>query len=117
MEGKSMAHGMKLKDGRIITVLEMKDVLETIEEYAGQEPRRYIEDWLADIEQDKLNFDAQEKDYESRMEQQGDHYRGVLNDIREEGEALEEMLFEGRLNRSRMQGAVRRILNRINREL
>lgn len=61
-----------------------------------------------------------EKEYD-RMEQDNerlaDHQRSVLCNIRDEVDALDTLLQDTRLNRRRMQGAVRIIQQMINREL
>ena len=50
-------------------------------------------------------------------ERLADHQRSVLCDIRDEVDALDTLLQDTRLNRRRMQGAVRIIQQMINREL
>lgn len=66
------------------------------------------------------DIDDYEKEYD-RMERDGerlaDHQRSVLCNIRDEVDALDALLQDTRLNRRRMQGAVRIIQQMINREL
>lgn len=112
-----MPHVMKMKDGRLLTPFDLKDVLEAVEEYAGEEPRRYIEEYLEDNIQEVGDFEAQATEYETQMEGTGDHHRQVLCNIREEVEALDQLLQEPRLNRKRMQGAVKILRQMVNREL
>lgn len=112
-----MPHVMKLKDGRLLTPFDLKDVLEAVEEYAGEEPRRYIEEYLEDNIQEVGDFEAQATEYETQMERTDDHHRQVLCNIREEVEALDQLLQEPRLNRKRMQGAVKILWQMVNREL
>lgn len=112
-----MPHVMKLKDGRLLTPFDLKDVLEAVEKYAGEEPRRYIEEYLEDNIQEVGDFEAQATEYETQMERTGDHHRQVLCNIREEVEALDQLLQEPRLNRKRMQGAVKILWQMVNREL
>ena len=50
-------------------------------------------------------------------ERLADHQRSVLCNIRDEVDALDILLQDTRLNRRRMQGAVRIIQHMINREL
>ena len=54
---------------------------------------------------------------EKESEQTADHYRAVLCDIQYEVDALDTLLHDTRLNRSRMQGAVKILQQMINREL
>ena len=104
-----MPHVLKMKDGKLLTPFGIRDLLDAVEDYAGEELRREIED-----------IDDYEKEYD-RMERDGerlaDHQRSVLCNIRDEVDALDALLQDTRLNRRRMQGAVRIIQQMINREL
>lgn len=86
-------------------------------DYAGEELAREIEEY---IDTNVADIDDYEKEFD-RLEQENErlayHYRGVLNDIREEVDALDTLLHDTRLNRTRMQGAVKIILQMIHREL
>ena len=112
-----MAHVMELKDGRMVTVLQLKVALEIVEEYAGEEPRRYIEDYISEAEQDSLDFDAQEKYYGEQMERMEEHQRAVLNDVKEELEDVEQMLLAPRLDRKKLISAVKHIWKMVWAEL
>ena len=87
------------------------------QDYAGEELRREIESY---IDTNVADIDDYEKEYD-RMEQDNerlaDHQRSVFCNIREEVDALDTLLHDTRLNRARMQGAVRIIQQMINREL
>lgn len=76
-----MAHVMEMKDGKTAVVFGFRDVLEIIGEYAGEEPRRFMEEYLSEKEQDRVDFEKQEKYYEGRLEKQGDRQRALLNDL------------------------------------
>ena len=108
-----MPHVLKMKDGKLLTPFGIRDLLDAVQDYAGEELRRDIETNVQDI-------DDYEKEYD-RMEQENerlaDHQRSVLCDIRDEVDALDTLLQDTRLNRRRMQGAVRIIQQMINREL
>ncbi len=112
-----MAHVMEMKDGKTAAVFGLKDVLEMIEEYAGPEPRRFVEEHVSEIEQDGVNFEEQEKYYEDRIEKLEDHQRALLNDVKEELEAMEQLLDAPRLNRTKLYAAVRIIQKLIQAEL
>jgi hypothetical protein len=105
-----MPHVLKMKDGKLLTPFSIRDLLDAVEDYAGEELRREIEEYI----------DANVKEYD-RMEQDNerlaDHQRSVLCNIRDEVDALDTLLQDTRLNRRRMQGAVRIIQQMINREL
>lgn len=112
-----MAHVMEMKDGKTATVFGLRDVLEIIREYAGEEPCRFMEEYLSETEQDRVDFEKQEKYYEGRLEKQGDRQRTLLNDLKEELEAVEQLLSASRLNRAKLADAVRRIRRMIWAEL
>ena len=106
-----------MKDGKILTPFGIKDMLDAVQDYAGEELRREIESY---IDTNVEDIDDYEKEYD-RMEQDNerlaDHQRSVLCNIRDEVDALDALLHDTRLNRARMQGAVRIIQQMINREL
>ena len=112
-----MPHVLKMKDGKLLTPFDIRDLLDAAQDYVGEELRREIEEY---IETNVQDIDDYEKEYD-RMEQENerlaDHQRSVLCDIRDEVDALDTLLQDTRLNRRRMQGAVRIIRQMINREL
>ena len=112
-----MPHAIEMKDGKILTPFGIKDMLDAVQDYAGEELRREIESY---IDTNVEDIDDYEKEYD-RMEQDNerlaDHQRSVLCNIRDEVDALDALLHDTRLNRARMQGAVRIIQQVINREL
>lgn len=112
-----MPHAIEMKDGKLLTPFGIRDLLEAVSDYAGEELAREIEEYIdtnvADIDDYEKEFDGLEQE----NERLADHYRGVLNDIREEVDALDTLLHDTRLNRTRMQGAVKIIRQMIHREL
>ena len=112
-----MPHAIEMKDGKLLTPFGIRDLLEAVSDYAGEELAREIEEYIdtnvADIDDYEKEFDRLEQE----NERLADHYRGVLNDIREEVDALDTLLHDTRLNRTRMKGAVKIILQMIHREL
>lgn len=112
-----MAHVLEMKDGKAATVFGLRDVLEMTEEYAGPEPRRFIEEYVSEIEQDRVDFEGQGKYYEGRIEKLEDHQRALLNDVKEELEAMEQFLDAPRLNRIKLYAVVRNIQKMVRAEL
>lgn len=112
-----MPHAIEMKDGKLLTPFGIRDLLDAVRDYAGEELAREIESYIdtnvADIDDYEKEFDRLEQE----NERLADHYRGVLNDIREEVDALDTLLYDTRLNRARMQGAVKIIRQMIHREL
>lgn len=112
-----MPHVIELKDGKLLTPFGIRDMLDAVQDYAGEGLRQEIESY---IDTNVEDIDDYEKEYD-RMEQDNerlaDHQRSVLCNIRDEVDALDTLLQDTRLNRQRMQGAVRIIQQMINREL
>ena len=112
-----MPHVLKMKDGKLLTPFGIRDLLDAVQDYAGEELRREIEEY---IETNVQDIDDYEKEYD-RMERDSerlaDHYRSVLNNILDEVHALDILLHDTCLNRTRMQGAVKIIRQMIDREL
>lgn len=112
-----MPHVLKMKDGKLLTPFGIRDLLEAVEDYAGEELRREIEEYIdtnvQDIDDYEKEYDRMERD----SERLADHQRSVLCNIRDEVDALDILLQDTRLNRARMQGAVKILRQMINREL
>ena len=112
-----MPHVLKMKDGKLLTPFGIRDLLDAVQDYAGEELRREIEEY---IEINVQDIDEYEKEYdrmEKELDMARDHQRQVLCNIMEEVDALDILLHDDRLNRRRMQGAVKIIRQMINREL
>lgn len=112
-----MPHVLKMKDGKLLTPFGIRDLLEAVEDYAGEELRREIEEYIdtnvQDIDDYEKEYDRMERD----SERLADHQRSVLCNIRDEVDALDILLQDTWLNRARMQGAVKILRQMINREL
>jgi hypothetical protein len=87
-----MPHVLKMKDGKLLTPFGIRDLLDAVQDYAGEELRWEIEEY---IETNVQDIDDYEKEYD-RMEQENerlaDHQRSVLCDIRDEVDALDTLL-------------------------
>ena len=56
-----MPHVIQLKDGKLLIAFEIRDVLEVVENYIGQETRKYIEEYLEENIQDTKDFETKIK--------------------------------------------------------
>ena len=112
-----MPHAIEMKDGKILTPFGIKDLLEAVSDYAGEELAREISSYLDTNIGDIVDYEKEFDRLEQENERLADHYRSVLNDIQEEVHALDILLHDTRLNRARMQGAVKIVRQMINREL
>ena len=112
-----MPHVIELKDGKLLTPFGIRDLLDAVQDYAGEELRREIESYIDTNVEDVGDYEKEYDRMEQDNERLADHQRSVLCNIRDEVEALNTLLQGTRLNRRRMQGAVRIIQQMINREL
>ena len=108
-EVDAMPNVIQLKDGKLLIAFEIRDVLEVVENYIGQETRKYIEEYLEENIQDTKDFETQLTEYEKEIDQMGDHKRHILCDVLEEMDASDGLLQEQRLNRKRILDAVNNI--------
>lgn len=112
-----MPHSIELKDGKLLTPFSVDDVLEAVEDYAGHEARQYIEEYVKEAEEIRLDSELDCKDMEKDMEAAADHQRAVLCGVKEELEEIESMLCEERLNRKKLRNAVNYIYRIVYGEL
>ena len=112
-----MPHVLKMKDRKLLTPFGIRDLLDAVEDYAGEELRREIESYIDTNVEDIGDYEKEYDRMEQDNERLADHQRSVLCNIRDEVDALDTLLQDTRLNRRRMQGAVKIIRQMINREL
>ena len=112
-----MPHVLKMKDGKLLTPFGIRDLLDAVQDYAGEELRREKESYIDTTVEDIGDYEQDYAPREQDNERLADHQRSVLCNIRDEVDALDTLLQNTRLNRRRMQGAVRIIQQMINREL
>lgn len=83
-----MPHSIELINGSILTPFGIRDLLEAVRDYAGdelaQEIESYVSENVEDIDEYEQEFDRMEKE----SEQTADHHRAVLCDIQYEVDAL-----------------------------
>ena len=108
---------VSLKDGRDVTVFDIDNILDEVTTCMGHEARRYIERWKADVDEDKeaIQYDLNES--EKELEQLNEHQHRVLLDLKQEVDALDELLDAPRLNREKLQSAVWNINKMLRQEM
>lgn len=102
-----MPHTMEIKGGELLIPFSIRDVMEAVEEYMGVEVRQYLEEYLSDNITDTDELEREIEECEKRSEGHEEHYREVLTNIKMELDALDTLLLLPRMNRARMQGAVK----------
>ena len=112
-----MPHLIQLKDGSLLTPFDIRDLLDAVEQCAGGELREALEDYISENVGDIDDYEKEYDRMDRELDMARDHQRQVLCNIMEEVDALDILLNDDRLNRRRMQGAVKIIRQMINREL
>ena len=112
-----MPHVLTASDGRTYTVFDERDVLSLVEDYAGQDIRSWLEDFLSDLRAEVEGSGAEVQEYRDDIDKLQDHQRLVLTDIYEDASWLMKLTDESRLRRKDIRGCAERIWNVLNREL
>lgn len=106
-----------MKDRKNYTVLSTKDLFYLARKYGGEEFASVFEKTLELFDNDCAEA---RKDLQSLIEEREtmqDHYTQILRNIREEAEALEDLLSSKRLNREKLKKGVFNIWKMTNDEL
>ena len=100
-----MADVLKLSDGSIHTVFDIRDVMELIDTHVGSEVRRWLEEYLT--EDDDLGDYV--SDLEAEVKGIRDHHHEVMNSLREESEKIACLIRERDIDRKALSTAAGRI--------
>ena len=79
-----MPHVLKMKDGKLLTPFGIRDLLDAVEDYAGEELRREIESYIDTNVEDIGDYEKEYDRMEQDNERLADHQRSVLCNIRDE---------------------------------
>ena len=93
---------LQILDGTVYVVLRMEDMLDIVEEYAGDEERDYIADYIRDLEEESENAAEEAAEYRKDIEELQEEHRALVLDIRDEAEASMDLLSAQRLDRRRL---------------
>ena len=100
-----MADVMKLADGSIHTVFDLRDVLELIDTHLGDDVRRWLEDYLSDQE----SHGDVAADLEKDLQAERDHRHEVMQALREHSETIARLIREREIDRKALSTAAGRI--------
>ena len=105
------------RDGKIHTVLDIRDILTLVNDYAGCEIRSWIEEWIDEqlLEIEDAKGEAQE--CQEELDQLRDHQRLVLSDIYEDAAWLIKLTNEPKMKREDIRECAQRICNTLYLEL
>lgn len=112
-----MPHSVLLKDGTVETPFGIRDVLEIVGKYAGEEVQQYLGEYVRECEDEREAYKYDCEHTERELEQFMDNQTAVLNDIREAAECVEDAICADRLNREGLRKALNGVFRIIDREL
>lgn len=112
-----MGQVLKLKDGRITTAFCLRDGMELAEEYGGHELRCFLEEEMSGLQEELDGYKEDADSYEKELDHVRDYQHSLLCDIREEAEAVSDLLDADRLDRWKLRKAVDGIWRKANDEL
>lgn len=101
---------LELSDGRVITPLNVFDVLETVEEYVGVDVRQYLEDYFSD-EDPWADLSENEKFIRLR-----EHYEDLLESISTEAMASRILLQKSPVRKEQISENLQNIITMIEEE-
>ena len=90
-----MAEVLQLSDGSIHTVFDIRDMMELIDSHLGYEARRWLGDYVSDLEKEVEGVRA--------------HHREVMNSLRAESEKIACLIREKEIDRMQLSTAAGRI--------
>ena len=100
-----MASVITTKDGRNHVLFDENDLFLLIDEYAGDEARRWLEDWLSGREDDADYIDDLESDLKGAKE----HHKDVMRQLREQSETIAGLIREKEIDRGKLSTAAGKI--------
>lgn len=104
-----MADVITTKDGRNHTLFDERDLFWLVEEYMGDEARRWIEDYLSGAE-DEHSDDAEAiKELEQEADRLRNHHRDVMRELREQSETIAGLIRAREIDRGKLSTAAGKI--------
>lgn len=100
-----MADVLRLPDGSIHTVFDLRDVMELIDTHLGMEVRRWLEEYLAEGD----DLDVYAEDLEKEVEGVREHHREVMNLLRTQSETTAGLIREKDIDRKALSAAAGQI--------
>lgn len=102
-----MAEVFKLPDGSLHTIFDIRDMVELIDTCIGEEARRWMEEYLAEDDEEDLSDYA--SDLEKEVEGLRDHHHEVMRELRKESEKIAGLISEKNIDRRVLSTAAGRI--------
>lgn len=102
-----MADVFKLPDGSMHTVFDIRDMMELIDTYIGEDASRWMEEYLAEEDVDDLSGYA--SDLEKEVEGLRNYHHDVMTKLREQSEKIARLICEKKIDRKALSTAAGRI--------
>ena len=96
-----MANVITLPDGRNETIFDGRDFMDLVDGYMGCEARRWLEDWLSEMDGDADYIDDLEKETDSLRA----HHKEVMAELRKESETIARLIREKEIDRKALSTA------------
>lgn len=100
-----MADMITLADGSNEILFELKDMLELIDTHLGDEARKWLEQYLTEID----DLGGYATCLEEEIQGQKDHHRDVMERLRTESEIIARLIREKEIDRIKLSAAVGQI--------
>ena len=97
-----MASVITTKDGKNHTLFDERDLFALIDEYVGDEARRWLEDFITDVKYEHSE-DAEE------LEGAKEHHKDVMRQLREQSEIIAELIRAREIDRGKLSTAAGKI--------
>ena len=100
-----MANVITTKDGKNHVLFDEKDLFWLIDEYAGDEARRWLEDYVADVEYEHSDDAETIEELESDLKGAKEHHKDVMRQLREQSETIAGLIREKEIDRKKLSEA------------
>lgn len=104
-----MAHVITTKDGKNHTLFDERDLFWLVEEYAGDEARRWLEDYFSDWEYEHSEDAEAIEELEAELKGAKEHHKDVIRELREQSEIIAGLIREKKIDRGKLSTAAGKI--------
>ena len=96
-----MADAIKLDDGSIHVIFDLKGFMELVDAYLGDEACSWLEEYLAEHEDNDEYID----DLEAELKGAKDHHREVMEELRRQSETIAGLIRKKEIDRRKLSEA------------
>ena len=96
-----MADAIKLADNSAHVVFDLKDFLELVDAYLGDEACSWLEEYLSESDDNDEYID----DLEAELKGAKDHHREVMEELHRQSETIADLIRKKEIDRKKLSGA------------